>query len=132
MTTHVKVVAVLFIILGVVGVIGALFSSALFGALTLAGLPHGGAGFPISSLVLGLTGLAFTAWLLLLSIPSIVCGWGLLKMRRWARLVGIILAVLTVFRFPLGTVVGVYALWVLLQRDTEALFASPVGSLPRP
>jgi uncharacterized membrane protein len=82
--------------------------------------------------VLGLTGLAFTAWLLLLSIPAIVCGWGLLKMRRWARLLGIVLSVLTVFQFPLGTIVGVYALWVLFQRDTEALFANPVGSLPRP
>jgi hypothetical protein len=30
--------------------------------------------------------------------------------------------VLNVFAVPLGTAVGIYSLWVLLQNETEALF----------
>ncbi len=128
MTTHVKVVAALFILSGALGVTAALISSALFGALAVAGLPRFG-DFPVGSLVLGLTGLALTIALLVISVPSIICGWGLLTFRRWARILGIVLAVLTLFRFPLGTIFAVYALWVLFQRETETLFA-PANNVP--
>jgi hypothetical protein len=122
MATHVKVVAVIFIVLGAFGILGAIFSSVLFGVL--AGLV--GAtdeqGARIGGAFLGLTGAFLSVVILIMSLPSLVCGWGLFKLRPWARIVGIILAAMGLISFPWGTFLGIYILWVLFQKNTEALF----------
>jgi len=101
-STHVKVLAALF--LG-------------FGALGRA--------------ILGFTGLALTLSLLLASAPAIICGWGLLKFRPWARILAIVLGAVSLVAFPYGTVFGVYTLWVLLSKQTEAVFEPPTTSEPK-
>jgi len=77
---------------------------------------------------MGLTGALLVSVLLAFSIPSIICGWGLLKFKRWARLLGIVLAAIAVLKFPIGTAFGVYALWVLFSKQTEPLFDGSPGS----
>jgi hypothetical protein len=67
------------------------------------------------------------AFLLIVSLPGLITGFGLLSYKPWARIVGIVLAVLQLLHFPLGTVFGIYALWVLLNNETERMFA---GSPP--
>ena len=62
--------------------------------------------------------------MLVVSLPSILAGWGLLKRKSWARILTIILAVLSLPGFPVGTLVGAYALWVMLNKDTAPLFQS--------
>jgi hypothetical protein len=57
-----------------------------------------------------------------MAIPGIIAGWGLLNRRPWARIVIIILSILALIRFPLGTIVGVYGLWVLLSSEGAAQF----------
>jgi hypothetical protein len=42
-------------------------------------------------------------------------GAGLLYYRAWGRVAGIIMGVIMLLEFPLGTAVGIYALWVLLS-----------------
>jgi len=46
----------------------------------------------------------------------------LIRMRPWARIVGIVLSVLSLMMVPIGTLVGIYGLWVLFSKDTERLF----------
>jgi hypothetical protein len=43
------------------------------------------------------------------------------KRRRWARIMGIILAALALPKIPFGTIFGIYALIILFQKDTEVL-----------
>jgi len=62
--------------------------------------------------------------LLILSLPGIIAGVGLLKFRPWARIVAIILGALHLLSFPFGTALGVYTLIVLLNPETVALFES--------
>jgi hypothetical protein len=130
MATHVKVIAVLFIVFGILGVLGAFFSSIVFGLLaSFVGASHE-EGSAVGLAVLGLTGAALTVVLLFISVPGIICGWGLLKLRPWARILGIVLAAISLIRFPIGTIFGAYALVILFQKDAEALFAatnSPTG-----
>lgn len=59
-----------------------------------------------------------------LSIPMIITGSGLLKFRQWARILAIILGVLQILSFPFGTALAIYALWVLLNAESEPLFHS--------
>ncbi|HET9369028.1 MAG TPA: hypothetical protein VFO19_02225 [Vicinamibacterales bacterium] len=122
MRTHVKVIAVLFLLMGTVLVIIAAFSSLFFGALATYVGAQDDPDAATGQAVLGLTGAAASAFFVIYSIPNFVTGIGLLKFRPWARIFAIVLAVLALIRFPFGTAFGIYALWVLFRKDTEALF----------
>jgi hypothetical protein len=124
--THVKVVAVLFLVFGALGLIAAVVASLAFGVAASFVGASGDQNAPLGVAVLGLTGVALAVFLTALSIPSVICGWGLLKLRRWARILGIVLAAISLIRVPLGTIFGIYALWVLFQKETEQMFG--VGS----
>ncbi len=68
--------------------------------------------------------MALGSWILaaLLSLPQIVAGLGILKRQEWARILGIVLSILALFRFPLGTALGIFSLYVLTHRETTSLF----------
>jgi hypothetical protein len=122
--THVKVIAVLFIVVGVLCLVGAFFSPIILGVLaTLVGSTDE-EGAALGAAVLGFTGLAMSLILVLLALPNLICGWGLLKFRSWARILAIVLAAIALIKFPFGTAFGVYALVILFRKDTEALFAA--------
>jgi len=74
--------------------------------------------FQILSIVGGVGAVFFT----LLAIPGLIAGVGLLKRQSWARILALVLAILGLINFPIGTAVGIYALWVLLQTDVSDHF----------
>ncbi len=57
-----------------------------------------------------------------LALPGFAAGYGLLKRRSWGRVLAIIVAVFNVFNAPVGTVVGLYALWVLTHEQAAGYF----------
>jgi hypothetical protein len=125
MDTHVKVLGVLHIVLGAFGVLGAVVLMLAFGGATgIVGATADPEEAAIALPILGITGAGLVAFVLLTSVPGIIAGWGLLKFRPWARILGIVLSILALIMIPLGTIVGVYGLWVLLSKDTERLFAA--------
>jgi hypothetical protein len=63
------------------------------------------------------------SFLILLAVPGIVGGIGLLKYRSWARILVLILGCLNLLSIPLGTALGIYTIWVLMQDGTTGLFA---------
>lgn len=72
--------------------------------------------------ITGAVGTAIACLLIVISLPGMLAGIGLLKMKPWARIVAIIVGVLHILSFPLGTALGIYTLWVLLNAETEGLF----------
>lgn len=58
----------------------------------------------------------------ILSIPGIIAGMGLFKRKEWARILTLILSVLHLLSFPIGTVVGVYSIWALVQPENIEAF----------
>ena len=40
-------------------------------------------------------------------------GFSLLQRKPWGRTLAIVVSILALFRFPLGTALGIYTLWVL-------------------
>ncbi|MEO8480891.1 MAG: hypothetical protein ABI634_01705 [Acidobacteriota bacterium] len=128
MRTHVRITAWLFLAFGVLLIAGAMFSTVLFSGLAfLIGASHE-EGAPIGAAAMGFTGVVLTIVLIAFAVPSIACGWGLLKFKRWARLLGIVLAAIALLKFPVGTIFGVYALWVFFSKQTEPLFEGSAGS----
>jgi hypothetical protein len=49
---------------------------------------------------------------------SVSVGWGLMNRRPWARTVAIVAAVLALLKFPIGTALGIYTLWVLAPTES--------------
>jgi hypothetical protein len=122
--THVKVLAWLYIVFGV---LGSLLGLGLMALLTVIGAA-GAASDPDAVLalpILGLTGVALGVFMLFLSLPGIIAGMGLLQLRPWARVLTIVLSALNLMNFPVGTILGVYGLWVMLSDDGSRLFAQP-------
>ncbi|MGB9612116.1 MAG: hypothetical protein ACPL7M_14190, partial [Bryobacteraceae bacterium] len=64
---------------------------------------------------------------LVLSLPSLILGYGLYNFRPWARILGIVLAAIHLLNVPVGTLISIYAFWVLLKPETAALFERPQG-----
>jgi hypothetical protein len=73
--------------------------------------------------VLTIVGIFVGGIMLVLALPGLAAGYGLLKRRSWGRLLAIVVGALNLPNFPLGTVVGVYTLYVLLQNEASAYFA---------
>jgi hypothetical protein len=57
-------------------------------------------------------------------LPRIIGGWGLLAKQHWARIVVLIVGILNLLHFPLGTALGIYTLWVLLQPESPTTTAA--------
>lgn len=129
MTTHVKVLGVLYVALSAIGLLVAAF---LFLAIVSAAGVVGVSADPdeaaLAIPIIGIAGTTLVGFLVVLCIPGLVVGWGLLTFKSWARIVGIVLSVLNLINVPFGTLLGIYGLWVLLNKDTERLF--PTSTVP--
>jgi len=132
MREHVKVLGIIHIVFGCLGLLGALAMAGIFAfggtIVGLAGRDDPDALIAIS--VLGAVGTALFLLFLVLSVPGIVAGWGLLNFKPWARILTIVLSALNLLNFPVGTAIGVYGLWVMLNQETEAMFRDAPPVMP--
>ena len=127
MDLHVKILAGFYIVFGLLGLMAALAILIVFGGMA------GAAGFAagnepeawLAVPILSIIGSVLMLIALTLSIPGIIGGWGLLRRKNWARILMIVLSALNLINIPIGTLLGIYGLWVLLARDTELLFRGP-------
>ncbi len=130
MTTHVKVLGALNIAFGALYVILAFGSSMIVGVVAGIVGSQGGDDAAVGATVLGMAGAALFIFWLCIGIPGIIAGMGLLKFKRWARILAIVLSAIRLIQFPFGTILGVYGLWVLFNKETEALFENPPAPMP--
>ena len=131
MQDHVRILGVLFIVMGGLGFLIALFFLVIFGLglLGLAGAAaHQDPNAILAVPIIGVVGTFIAGFIAVCSLPTIVAGFGLLKYWPWARIVAIVLSALNLLSVPLGTALGIYGFWVLLNKETEPLF----GVLPPP
>ncbi len=56
--------------------------------------------------------------LMVTGVLGILAGWGLMERQPWARTLAIVLGVISLFHFGVGTVLGIYTLWVLLPSES--------------
>ena len=52
-------------------------------------------------------------------IPAIIGGIGIYLQKNWARMILIFVGAVALIDFPLGTALGIYTLWVLLQPEAK-------------
>lgn len=118
MRRHLNIVSYLFMIMSIVPAVTMfLFYLLIFGGMTALSVSNNDTA-PLLIISGGL-GLILIIILAIATVPGFLAGYGLLKNKEWGRVLGIVMAVIYLLAFPLGTAFGIYALWVLLNEETE-------------
>lgn len=125
MTGHVRALAVLQIVYASMGLLLGVAVFLLFGGIATivgfnASLDESFVAVPVLTLIGGIA----SSVLILLSLPRLLAGIGLIKLQNWGRILTFVVSILGLVDFPIGTGLGIYALWVLTHRDTLPLFDS--------
>ena len=59
--------------------------------------------------------------LLIISIPGIIAGLGLMFRKSWSRMIALVVCAIKLFNLPFGTALGIYGIWVLMQDESIEL-----------
>ncbi|WP_163718100.1 hypothetical protein [Mangrovibacterium lignilyticum] len=116
MEKHVKIIAILYLVLSFLGLILAFF---LYYVLNLVGHITDD---PQAGMVLSIVTQVLTVILVASAIPGIIGGLALLRFKEWGRILIIIISIINLLNFPLGTALGIYSIWALVHRETLPLF----------
>jgi hypothetical protein len=117
MRKHIHVAAILQIVFGSLNVIGGLGVAFAFGFVDQF------VDDPTALKVLAIIGTPLIVMLLLFGGAMIAGGVGLLACKSWARILTLVMTALGLLNIPVGTLKGVYIIWVLMQQETISLFA---------
>jgi hypothetical protein len=131
--THVPIVGGLLIAHSILNIVLGLFAFALImsGSVFFTELgpavndPEATRIFSVFNTLIALTATVIGALVIGLALPALVAGIGLLARRSWARIFGIVVSVFTLCAIPVGTLIGGYAIFVLIQDAAPGYFASP-------
>lgn len=117
METHVKVLGWLHIVANAI-----LFVVGIFVLILLWGIGFA-SGDAEALRVLAIVGTSVAGLLALLGIPGVVAGIGLLARKQWGRVLALVVGFLGLLNFPIGTAIGIYTGYVLLQDAANEYFA---------
>lgn len=111
MEKHINIVAALNIGISIIGILAGI---SVFGILYFVG--------DISDdqqtqFILAIISKVLMGFMILLSIPGLIAGIGLFKRKEWARILTLIVSVISLLNFPLGTAIGVYSIWALVHPE---------------
>lgn len=116
MKKHVNIAAILQIVFGSLVVICALVIAFAFGFVDQF------VDEPTAVKVLGIVGTPLVIIFLVFGGAMIAGGIGLFSCKPWARILTLVMAAIGLLNIPVGTLKGVYIIWVLVQTETISLF----------
>jgi hypothetical protein len=82
-------------------------------------------GEPEPMWILTLVGTSVGLLMAALGLPGLLAGYGLLTRKSWARVLAIVVGILSLINFPVGTAIGIYTVWVLTQPVATEYFVAP-------
>ena len=125
MESHKRLLGILFIVSGILVILGMIFMMGFFSflfPLVMQEVPADDQ-WPFE-FVTGL--IQFIGWfiIILFAVPKIIAGVGLLNNKPWALLMALIFGCLGALNFPIGTALCGYTIWVYAE-DNKAKRANP-------
>lgn len=114
MKAHIQMIAVLNIVLGALSLFAAI---AIFAILGLASGIVFSQGEGQAGSIVALVAVLIGGFLAVLALPGIIGGWALYTGRPWGRPLVLVLDILHLANFPIGTALGIYAIWALVMQD---------------
>ena len=79
----------------------------------------------VASGILFVFGTLLSGLLLLISVPGIIAGIGLLRRKEWSRILALIIGFLNLLNIPFGTALGIYTIWVLFKPEATEYLRQP-------
>lgn len=111
MDKHINLLGILFIVLGIIRVIGLSIAAYIMHGFRVFSIPN--------HYYVVLQNLIMYIFVFegIISVIGIIGGIGLLKKQNWAKWLVLILGFILLLQIPLGTILGIYTIWVLMIRD---------------
>lgn len=127
MREHVRMLGILQLVFSIFGFLIGTAVLTMLGGVGMLIAAEAAATDPNAAAAPALAGLAIAGIALImivLTVPGILAGWGLLNGKPWARILTIVLSALDLVNVPVGTALGIYGLWVMTNTEVEAQFRS--------
>lgn len=121
MDRHIKLIGILWIVLG-----GLSMAFGLLGSLLLFGISFIPDMGPEAPFILRTVGSIAVFFFTLLGLPKIFAGIGLLKKKEWGRILALIVSFISLLNIPLGTGLGIYSIVILVKEESVQYFKPPV------
>ena len=86
----------------------------VLGILSTIGLISGD---PCAAAFLATIGSIVAGFFIVLAIPGIIAGVGLLQRKSWSRVLTLIVGAIGLLDIPVGTALGIYTFWVLMRDE---------------
>ena len=123
MRDHIRLLGILNLVWGCLALAIGAMAWLILGGSGLAAISSGDKDGPMAAGFLSLIGGAIFLIVAIISVPTILGGWGLLKHKPWSRMLVLVLSVLHLFSVPVGTALGVYGFWVLTKDESKLILA---------
>lgn len=124
MREHIRILGILNMVVGGLAAVAGAVVLAVMGSIAKLLTVAGGVSdqdAATAAPVIAIVGVCVAAFLLVISAPALIGGWGLLNFKPWSRILMIVVSVLHLFHIPIGTALGVYGLWVLFSDEGRRL-----------
>jgi len=119
---HIKIIGIIDIVGGALTALGGLAFMVMFLFFAPMIGASGEEGAAAGAAVMASIGLAGGLVIIVMGAFQIFVGIKLRARKPWARVVQIIFGVLSLPGFPVGTALGVYYLWAMLNKDITPMF----------
>src|SRR5438270_6287203 len=107
MESHIKIIGILHVILGGMGILAAITILLLAGGLAgLTGMADHSSDTGLGVAIIGGIGGLIAIVLMVFSLPGFIGGIGLLMMASWSRMYMIVISALHLLHVPIGTALG--------------------------
>lgn len=121
--THVPIVAWLLIVMNTIVLV------VVLGMFTLMMFVSNLVRDPEAQMILPVVGAILPAIMGLLTVPDFIAALGLLARKHWGRILGVVVGFFNLPGFLFGTLVGGYAIFVLMQDAATSYFASAPSNI---
>lgn len=71
----------------------------------------------IGEFVMAITGFLPAVIIIFSGVPTLIAGIGLLTKQSWAMILALIMGCLKLFSVPIGTAIGIYAIWIYAEEQ---------------
>ncbi|WP_240359771.1 hypothetical protein [Pyxidicoccus trucidator] len=116
---HRRILGILFLVMNALTLLVALGFGAVMLFMGQLGMEDAEA--EVRAMMFAIT-LGLTGCFLLTALPGLATGVGLLKRRRWSRTLALVMGILAIPNMPLGTALGIYAIWFYTQPGSDRVF----------
>ncbi len=110
MDKHLNLLGILYIVLGLFHIVSISVASLFLFA-------NENISFPVGLPIVRAAIFVIFVFLSAVSVAGIVAGIGLVRGQKWAETLALVLGFILLINIPLGTLLGIYTIWVLMMRD---------------